>query len=486
MMARIRQVRKTGFTIAPEAGSQRLRDVINKNLSEAEIKQTVADAFLLGWQGVKLYFMIGLPTETEEDHRALVDLVLRLRALRSKSNRRGQINVSVATFVPKAHTPFQWAAQMSLKQSEQVLSALREQLSVPGVQFKWQNPQVSLVEGVWARGDRRLLPLLIRAWEKGCRLDGWSDHFRFDLWEQAIEETGIDVDFFTTRPRSLSEPLPWDHIDMRVSRRYLEAEYSRALSLERTADCRWGACSACGVCDFERIQPVVNLAAAEPEGAPGAEQEQRCDAEGVWVRVGYQKTGEARFFGHLEMVSIFARAARRTGLSPVYTKGHHPKPRQVFSEPLPVGMESEREIFDLQVVSPIDPDRIRRGFNASLPEGLQVLFVRQLGAKTPLGRTDRALYRVVLSGARFDPDKLAALAAAEAVVVSRRSGKGSLKKIDLKDMIIDIQITSPAVAQMVLRSEPGRTLRPPEVLEHVFHMDPEAIRSARILKREPN
>ena len=485
MMGRIRQVRKTGFTIAPEAGSQRLRDAINKNLTESEIEQTVTDAFLLGWQVVKLYFMVGLPTETEEDHQALVDLVLRLRSLRRKSTRRGQINVSVATFIPKAHTPFQWAGQISLQRSEQILSALREQLSVPGVQFKWQNPQVSLLEGLWARGDRRLLPLLIRAWQNGCRLDGWSDHFRFDLWQQALEKTGIDIDFFTTRPRSLTEPLPWDHIDMRVSRPYLEAEYNRALSREPTPDCRWGDCSGCGVCDFERIQPVVNRAVAEPDKDAAMCAERGDDADGAWVRVAYEKTGEARFFGHLEMVAIFARAARRAGLSLVHTKGHHPKPRQIFSEPLPVGMESERELFDMQIVNRIDPDRIRRRFNDSLPEGLRVLSVHKLAGKTPLDRANRAHYRVVLSGARFDPDKLDALAAAEALVVSRRRGKGALKKIDLTDMIIDIKITAPAVAQMVLRSEPGRTLRPPEVLEHVFGMGPEMIRSARILKREP-
>ena len=170
LMKLIKKVRKTGFTIAPEAGSQRLRDVINKNISEKEIVDTVKDAFNLGWQVIKLYFMIGLPTETDEDLEALVGLVKKLRKIKDPNGRRGKINVSVATFIPKSHTPFQWAGQISLAESQSKINWLHHQLRLPGIQFKWQNPEVSRLEGLWARGDRRLSRLLIAPIRKDAGL----------------------------------------------------------------------------------------------------------------------------------------------------------------------------------------------------------------------------------------------------------------------------------------------------------------------------
>ncbi len=481
MMERIQRVRKTGFTIAPEAGSQRLRDVINKNLTYRDIEKTVKDAFSAGWQVIKLYFMIGLPTEQTEDHDALVDLVYRLRALRKKSRRGGQINVSVTTFIPKAHTPFQWMGQLSMERSGQILAGLRERLKAPGIRFKWQDPRVSFLEGLFARGDRRLTPLLVRAWEKGCRLDGWSDRFRYDLWQEAIEEIGVDTAFFTTRTRDAAEPLPWDHIDMGVCREYLENECKRALEGRHTPDCRWGQCNDCGVCDFDRVKPLVDRQGPCDTGAPAAPGEK---GDGAWLRVLYEKTGEGRYFGHLEMVSLFSRALRKAGLHMAYSKGFHPKPRLVFAEPLPVGMESEREAFDVLCTEAADGEAVRRKMNALLPAGLRVIEIRQMAAKTAMERCDRAVYRVLLTDGKMKRDRLEAFSGADQRIIVRRSGKGTLKKIDLKDMVIDIDLLSPVSAVMTLRNEPGRTLRPAEVLAHVFGLGEEEIKIARILKRQ--
>ena len=263
-------MRKTGFTIAPEAGSQRLRDVINKNISEKEIIDTVQDAFALGWQVIKLYFMIGLPTETDDDLKALVNLVKNLRKIKGANRRRGKINVSVATFIPKSHTPFQWAPQISLAESRAKINWLRNQLKIPGIQFKWQDPKVSQLEGLWARGDRRLSRLLIAAYDKGCKLDGWSDWFNYDLWQEAIVEEGVDADFFTVRPRDDVEPLPWDYIDNRVSRSFLKQEWANALEQNLIEDCRQGLCHQCGTCDFEKIEPKT-YAAFDEESLPACE-----------------------------------------------------------------------------------------------------------------------------------------------------------------------------------------------------------------------
>jgi len=224
VMELIKQARKTGFTIAPEAGTQRMRDVINKNIAEEEIFATVRYAFLLGWQVLKLYFMVGLPSESESDLLGIVDLVKKLFNLKETKSRKGRINVSVATFVPKPHTPFQWASQVDIKESRLKIELIKKKIKMPGARVKWQNPETSLVEGLWARGDRRLGKLLETAYRKGCHFDGWSDRFRIDLWREAISDADIDIDFFTTRKRDTSEPLPWDHIDTMVDKRFLRKE----------------------------------------------------------------------------------------------------------------------------------------------------------------------------------------------------------------------------------------------------------------------
>jgi len=485
MMKEIRQVRKTGFTIAPEAGSQRLRDVINKNLSEEEIEQTVSNAFSLGWQVVKLYFMIGLPTETETDHEAIIDLVLRLRGLRKKSGRRGQINVSLTTFIPKPHTPFQWAQQLRRSCSEQTLFGLRDRLSKPGIQVKWQNPQVSILEGLWARGDRRLLPLLETAWKRGCRFDGWSDHFRFDRWHEAMNETGIDIDFFTTRQRCLAEPLPWDHIDINVSRQFLEEEFRRAMEGLQTPDCRFGHCNDCGACDFQTVAPVIGGPFCKEEIKKGITEDSGGRRR---IRIDYAKTGDGRHFGHLEMVSIFVRAFRRAGLCLAYSEGFHPKPRLVLGDPLPVGMESEKESFDVLLECDVSLSDAVTALNRELPSGLRIIGARRVPENASIRKRAVCVYRVSLSEGSFEKGRLEAFEAAVDFPITRRTGKGKLKKINLKDMVVTILIRTRSFAELTLRSESGSMVRPAEVLEHIFELEAEQIRKARVMKteKEPN
>jgi radical SAM family uncharacterized protein/radical SAM-linked protein len=257
LMEQIKRVRKTGFTVAVEAGSQRLRNVINKNNTEQDLLAAVENAFKLGWHVIKLYFMIGLPTETEEDIGEIVSLVQRLQRIKGPAKRQGSINVSVSTFIPKSHTPFQWSPQLSLTESAARLLWLRGKLQGRKVKFKWHNPKMSILEGLFARGDRRLSKLLVNAYGLGCRLDGWSDRLRYDLWEKAIEQSNVEIDFYTTRTRSLHEPLPWDHIDSMVTKDHLKDEWHKALQQASTADCRTGACNLCGVCDHADIKPVT-------------------------------------------------------------------------------------------------------------------------------------------------------------------------------------------------------------------------------------
>ena len=246
------KVRKTALTFAPEAGTQRLRDVINKGVTEEDLIATVSDAFRQGWSAVKLYFMLGLPTETEEDVDGIADLAQKVqkcyfsvpKAQRAPGLR---ITVSASVFVPKPFTPFQWAPQLDRETVIAHQQRLREKLrAIKGVDFKYHAPDLSYIEAVFARGDRRLAAVLARANDLGCRFDGWSDQFRMDLWMQAFRETGVDPDFYALRTRTLDEIQPWDHLDAGVSKEFLIREWEKALKGQTTQDCRKG-CTGCGM-----------------------------------------------------------------------------------------------------------------------------------------------------------------------------------------------------------------------------------------------
>ena len=250
------KVKKTGLTLAPEAGTQRLRDVINKGVTEDDLMRAVTDAFEQGWSSVKLYFMIGLPTETDEDVLGIADLAQKVRrcyfAVPKERRAPGlRITVSASVFVPKNFTPFQWSAQLDydtvVRRQQLLRNALRD---VKGVDFKYHAPDVSYIEAVFARGDRRLADALERAYRLGCRMDGWSDQFRYDLWLQAIRECGLDPDFYACRERALDEVLPWDHLDAGVTKSFLKREWEKAQRGETTHDCRKG-CVGCGVNRYE-------------------------------------------------------------------------------------------------------------------------------------------------------------------------------------------------------------------------------------------
>ena len=250
------KVKKTALTLAPEAGTQRLRDVINKGVTEEDLMRSVTDAFEQGWSAVKLYFMLGLPTETDEDVLGIADLAEKVRRcyFSVPKERRApglRITVSASVFVPKNDTPFQWAGQLDGKAVVHRQQLLRQALNrVKGVDFKYHACDVSYIEAVFARGDRRLGEVLERAWRLGCRFDGWSDQFRYDLWLRAFEETGIDPDFYAARERPEDEVFPWDHLDCGVTKAYLLSEWRKAQRAECTRDCRKG-CTGCGMKRYE-------------------------------------------------------------------------------------------------------------------------------------------------------------------------------------------------------------------------------------------
>ena len=481
LMNLIKMVRKTGFTIAPEAGSQRLRNVINKNIDEAEIVETVENAFRLGWQVIKLYFMVGLPTETEDDLTAIFDLVQRLRRLKRPERRRGQINVSVATFIPKPHTPFQWVGQVSLEDAHQKIHRLKDKLKVSGVHFKWQPPEVSRIEGLWARGDRRLGKLLVTAYRLGCRLDGWSDHFQYDRWQNACQASGVDIDFFTARPRDVTEPLPWDPIDIGVSKDFLWQEAQKALAGELTEDCRGGDCNRCGVCNFESLAPVVydRCGPGSNKGRNGKNHSKSVDHQFL---ITFSKTGPIRFLGHLEMANIFVRALRRADVRLKYSEGFHPQPKLSFQDALPVGMESLEELLLLTVTGETTSDEIIRQLNAQLPDGLLVTGCRPITSKFVRPESVVTTYRLELDGDVFTDEKIVAFLKKPKWIVSRTNRKGKVRQIDLRLVVLGIERISPSELNICLRSLHGSVMRPGDVVNHLFGIPSEKLTHLRVTK----
>ena len=255
VMSKVQDVKKSSLTFAPEAGSQRLRNVINKGLTEEDILHGAGEAFKGGWNQVKLYFMLGLPTETEDDMKGIAHLAQKIAEtyyeVVPKEQRKGkvQINVSTSFFVPKPFTPFQWAPMFReedfIEKAKVVKNEIRSQLNQRSIRYNWHEPDVTVLEGFLARGDRRCADVILKAYEKGALYDAWSESFHYDIWKEAFKETGIDIEFYTLRERSTDEILPWDFIDAGVTKKFLIREWEQAKAETVTPNCRQ-KCSGCG------------------------------------------------------------------------------------------------------------------------------------------------------------------------------------------------------------------------------------------------
>ncbi len=402
IMARMADIRRTGATLAPEAGSQRLRDVINKGITEEALLSHVRRLREHGWQQVKLYFMIGLPGETDEDIDAVADLCFKAR---DAGGRDMQVTAAISPFVPKAHTPFQWEAQLEQEAVEARIARLREAFrGAKRLKLRWHNPEISALEGVLSRGDRRLADTVECAYRKGALFCDWIEHFKPDIWKEALAETGVDPARYR-RARSLDEALPWDHLEAGVSRDYLLRERRRALEGRLTEDCRYGACGRCGACDtkagpsrlphadgaethanrlnFPQRDQTDDVAGAteKPRTAPAPERRKKeppaiaaeLTFKAVRYRIRHTKTGEAAFLSQLELQSLLERAMRRAGLPPAFSQGFHPLPLLSFGRALPVGVESADEWFSIVLRRPLSPEETVRRLQGRLPRGMDVL-----------------------------------------------------------------------------------------------------------------
>ncbi|MBI9076387.1 MAG: TIGR03960 family B12-binding radical SAM protein [Desulfatibacillum sp.] len=473
LMEEIKKVRKTGFTIAPEAGTQRLRDVINKNISEEEIIQTVSDAFFMGWKLIKLYFMIGLPTETQEDVQGIVDLVHKLKDM---AGRKADITASIGVFVPKPHTPFQWAGQISIKEAWERIDYIKDRLRRPGIKVKWQNPQVSVVEGVFSRGDRKLAPLLVHAWKQGARFDGWTDHFNFTMWQEAMEACHIDPEHYIGG-RQVDDPLPWDHVDMGPTKKFFQMELEKAKEVISTPGCSQESCAGCGVCDFSKIQPIFS-----PVPAPTEDMDSRDGSGNINYRkllVFYSKTGNARHLGHLELISQVHRALRRSQISMMYSKGFHPMPKVSFSQALPVGMESLEENFVITADSRVQPEQLVRSLKNQLPQGVEVLRCVPFSKGIRAGEPETLHYQIIPEPEYRE--KIMAFTKAKEYIITHTNHKGKQWELDLAQ-VVEIQSSEDGNYSMAAKNIPGKSIRPMEILGHILGQAPQSLAGFRVIK----
>jgi radical SAM family uncharacterized protein/radical SAM-linked protein len=430
----MRKVRASGLTFAPEAGTQRMRDVINKNVTEEQLLETAERTFSRGFDRMKLYFIIGLPTEEDEDVLGIVSVGKNALQVGKRVGGRPKVTVSVSTHVPKPHTPFQWCAQDSMPETQRKQQMLRhEARKVRGLDLRVHDSETSILEGILARGDRRLADVIERAFERGARMDSWEEHVKLDVWREALEHFGLEpAQFLGTIP--VTAKLPWDHFDIGLEEGFLAREYRKALASRPSPPCgkvvgqfvhatnlvdaqaeqRRLVCYDCGIaCDLGKMRtdrqdflqrlgalephqrvrlplaagapPVAEPSAAELAKPPAERKRARPELYRP-VRVGtpqryrlrYAKTGAVALLGHLDLIREVPRVIRRAGIKTAYTEGFHPKPDMSFGPALSLGVASLDEYLDVKLLDAPPPDELAERLARYSAGGLRILAVQKL------------------------------------------------------------------------------------------------------------
>ncbi len=371
----------SSITIAPEAGSMRLRKVINKDFTDEMIFETVKQMLNRNVQTLKLYFMVGLPTETMEDIDAIVQMVSEISAMVRKRSKRRVVHVAISPFSPKAHTPFgrepMENVETLLQRSIHIKRALRP---FKNTKVSYRDPQITLLETIMARGDRAVGQLIYEAWSNGSRFDGWDECFNIERWIQAASKLVMDTDIYLQRI-PVTMKLPWAAVSTGVSEEFLLGEAEKATQQITTGDCRQDGCKGCGVCNN---QIRNNLQYEKPvedhfDNADSVTLRETSGKGAFSYRFIYQKTGSLRFLGHMDMVSLFHRAFRMAGVKLAYSNGFNPHARVSFGPPLPFAVSGEREAFDIVTTAQFDKDI--RIISAFLPEQLRITGFYQLSGK---------------------------------------------------------------------------------------------------------
>lgn len=508
----IRRVRKTGFTLAPEAGTQRLRDVINKDLTDDDLLAAAEEAFRLGWRTLKLYFMVGLPTETDEDLAGIAELTRRLKKLG-----RAQLNLGVAHFTPKAHTPFQWHPASREETISERLLKIRDLCRTPGLTPKWNAPGASWVESILARGDRRLGPVLERVFLAGARFEAWGDRFKPELWREALAAENLDEDVLLN-PFRPGDPRPYGHLFAGVSDEFLHRELEKSQRGQTTADCRWAACQNCGACGpvsanyptelssgssvDSGISPIAanDLAQPEPVPAPDSGLEEMpteperpagtgrrpqppdrrpADSfpEGTFL-INFKKEGRAAYLGHLELVELFKRAFRRAGIELAQSQGFHPQPKISFLTALPLGVPSLDEYLRVVTARLRPAEELAGKLGDRLPQEVTLKGATLL----PPGRKVQPWALVWLVETEYDVFYSSSPLRPKALL-RYTDKKGAGREYNLEDFIEAAESDSPRRAILTIRPGLNGTPKPLAAAEALWGLEPGSLKG-RLMKLE--
>ena len=484
----IKTVRKTGFTMAPEAATARLRGVINKDFSDEDYERALHALFAEGWETLKLYFMVGLPTEKDEDVEAIPAMALRaIKTAKRYSRRYVNVNVGISPFVPKPHTPMQWCGQADMATIRARMGYLKQRLSRKGMNFKGHNTDMSLLEAVFSRGDKGLGDFLEKAWSRGCRLDAWTEAFDFKSWVSAAEETGIDLSAYAARLFGERDALPWAGVDSGVSKDFLWKEHQDALSEKITIDCR-KKCSACGLACTEitkkgsaeaglRVYSEPLTSVKQP-GEHKAFPLQGKNFRPVRVRFQFSKTGELRYLSHRELMTAFIRAIRRADIPVLYSQGFHPSPKLSFGPPLNVGVAGLREYFDLELQPGYRPQNFASDLNAVLPEGLEIRYAKAIPVNEPSLQSfiSRYEYEIICP----DPGLADAFLSAGTFFIERENTQGIPAVVDIRELVEDVVVMNTSTVRVIALDRGEKKVRLSEIIPALLHLPQEDLGITRV------
>lgn len=369
LLKELSKVRRSGLTFAIETPEEEWRRSINKEIDPEKIIKILKEAKGMGWKLAKFYFMIGLPgtdrlTEANKISYYIEEI---------QKNTGMKLNVNVGTFIPKPHTPFQWSAQLTEQESYHDMRELKNHFKRnPNVKLSYHSPFVSFVEGIISRGDKRVGDIILNAYNDGARLDAWDEHFNMPIWQKAIDNADWNVEEEISREKSIDEPLPWDSITLGITKKYLKREYLKALNYETTDICDDPCNHNCGVCkDDTVVGKPENI--KELLDIPTKTLEENSDTEEAYTfLIEFSKTGKAIYLSHLNMVNVFSKSFRRSGVLIKYTQGFNPKPKMEFAHPLSLGIKSKVEILSITLSSKIETEELLSRLNDNLPSGVSV------------------------------------------------------------------------------------------------------------------
>jgi radical SAM family uncharacterized protein/radical SAM-linked protein len=497
----IQTVRKSTLTFAPEAGSERLRKVINKNLTQEQILNAALSAYQAGWSKIKLYFILGLPTETYEDLDALIELVRIIKVeankLRSQTpglNKSLEIVCTISIFVPKPFTPFQWFGMIETEEIFKRKKYLLEKIkAVTGVKLNFHDVFSSKLEAVFARGDRTLSQFIYNAYKNGAYLDSWTEYFSINTWKEAAIQTGINIEAITTREYNVEEALPWDIIETGVSKEWFIEQRNQALEGINSSPCA-ESCNNCGVCSTMNIKP--DYQSRNQTSETHGESSQRPDYSTRYkYRLKLTKLESLRFISHLDWFRMLYRAARRAKLPLAYSQGYNPAPKLSIGIPLGIFMESITEFMDLELTEEISTENLKTLFNSVLPGNCQILEANKIDKKLDsltkiIWWSEYEAIPEVKNNTHIDFEKLEReinqLLAQETIIITKKT-KSKLKEMDIKPYIKTVKVDkTEGKLQFILSSSINLTVKPSEFLNLFTNVQDWKIKRIKLMDIELN